>query len=109
MIKVHTNEVFVTLKKGAATRIGYQNPRNGEMFTVSYNSGMKSGTMPQKPDNIFSITKDKSDLFYNYIFDTKYRIDMAEENRRYKERYSFSRPMESDINTMTGTDEKPGF
>ncbi|HZJ76128.1 MAG TPA: nuclease domain-containing protein, partial [Oscillospiraceae bacterium] len=100
LIKVHTNGVFVTLKKGATTRVRYQNPKNGEIFTVSYNLGMKSGTIPQKPDNVFSIIKDKSNLSYNYIFDAKYRINMAEEGSRYKERYSFPGPMESDINTM---------
>lgn len=100
LIKVNTNGVFVTLKKGAVTRVKYQNPRNGEIFTISYNLGMKSSTIPQRPDNIFSITKDESNLSYNYIFDAKYRINMAHKGSRYKTMYLLPGPEEDDINTM---------
>ncbi len=100
LIKVHTNGVFVTLKKGKNTEVKYQNPKNGEIFVISYNLGMESGTIPQKPDNIFSITKDQNDLSYNYIFDAKYRINMAEEGSSYKNVYSSPGPEEDDINTM---------
>jgi len=100
LIKVSTSGVFVTLRKGTVTEVKYQNPRNGEIFTVSYNLGMKSGTIPQRPDNIFSITKDEKDLSYNYIFDAKYRVNFADEGSDYKKRYSLPGPQESDINTM---------
>ncbi|MFW5647544.1 MAG: DUF2357 domain-containing protein, partial [Candidatus Alkaliphilus sp. MAG34] len=101
LIQVSTNGVFVTLKKGTTTEVKYQNPRNGEIFTISYNLGKNSCTIPrQKPDNIFSITKDERDLSYNYIFDAKYRVNFADEGSRYKERYSLPGPQESDINAM---------
>lgn len=100
LIKVSTNGVFVTLKKGIVTKVKYQNPKNGEIFTISYNLGMKSCTIPQRPDNIFSITKDERDLSYNYIFDAKYRVNFANEGSYYKKMYSLPGPQESDINTM---------
>ena len=100
LIKVNTNGVFVTLKKGNITRVKYQNPKNGEMFTISYNLSMKSKTIPQKPDNVFSITKDENKVSYNYIFDAKYRINAANKGSLYRKIYLLPGPEESDINTM---------
>ena len=100
MIKVNTNGVFVTLKKGSHTEVTYQNPRNGEIFTVSYNLGMSSKTVAQRPDNIFSMEKNGAKIRYNYIFDAKYRINSAKIGTTYKQYYHTPGPEEDDINTM---------
>lgn len=100
LVKINNSGVFVTLKKGSETQVTYQNPKNGELFTISYNSLMKSETIPQKPDNVFSIKKDGNDVVYNYIFDAKYRINFANQGSRYREYYKKPGPEEDDINTM---------
>ncbi|MCT4617871.1 MAG: restriction endonuclease-like protein [Marinisporobacter sp.] len=100
MIKINTNGIFVTLKKGSTTRVTYQNPKNGEIFTISYNLKMQSETIGQKPDNVFAIYKDGKAVQYNYIFDAKYRLNGAESGTSYKRSYDNPGPEESDINTM---------
>ncbi len=100
LIKINNSGVFVTLKKGSETQVTYQNTKNGEVFTISYNSLMKSETIPQKPDNVFSIKKDRNDVVYNYVFDAKYRINFANPGSRYREYYKEPGPEEADINTM---------
>lgn len=100
MLKVNTNGIFVTLKKGETTKAIYQNPKNGEIFTISYNLGMDSKTIAQRPDNVFAIYKDGRSVQYNYIFDAKYRLNGAEKGSKYQERYEKPGPEESDINTM---------
>ncbi|WZL71761.1 DUF2357 domain-containing protein [Clostridiaceae bacterium 35-E11] len=100
MIKVNTNGIFVTLKKGETTKAIYQNPKNGEIFTISYNLGMDSKTIGQRPDNVFAIYKDGRSVQYNYIFDAKYRLNSAEQGSKYQEIYQNPGPEESDINTM---------
>lgn len=100
LIKINNSGVFVTLKKGSETQVTYQNPKNGEIFIISYNSLMKSETIPQKPDNVFSIKKDRNDVVYNYIFDAKYRINFANPESSYRKNYKKPGPEEDDINTM---------
>ncbi len=100
VIEVNTNGVFVTLKKGKTTKVKYQNPKNGEIFTISYNLKMKSKTICQKPDNVFSITKDESKVSYNYIFDAKYRINDGSKKNSHGKGSVLPGPQESDINTM---------
>ncbi|MBO0533565.1 DUF2357 domain-containing protein [Clostridium botulinum] len=101
IIKVNTNGIFVTLKKGQESKVTYINPKNGEKFTIAYNKSMKSETGSQKPDNIFSIEKERhSRVKYSYIFDAKYRLNYAKEGTIYKESYINPGPQESDINAM---------
>lgn len=100
MIKINTNGIFVTLKKGIESKVTYLNPKNGEKFTIAYNRSMESQTVAQKPDNVFSIEKEGNKIKYNYIFDAKYRLNYAKEGSLYKKSYKNPGPEESDINTM---------
>lgn len=101
IIKINTNGIFVTLKKGTRAKVSYLNPATNEKFTISYNQGMTSKTVNQKPDNVLTIIKDGNNkVRYNYIFDAKYKIDYAEEGSYYKKEYNTPGPKEEDINTM---------
>lgn len=100
IIKVERDGVFVRLKKGKTAKVTYENPRNGERFTIAYNSKMTSKTIAQKPDNVLSIEKTGSDIKYSYIFDAKYKIDTAGERNSYRDYSKTPGPKEEDINTM---------
>jgi uncharacterized protein len=100
IIKINTNGIFVTLKKGSTSKVVYEYPKTGERFSIAYNMGVISDTVNQKPDNILSIVKEGNDLIkYNYIFDAKYKLNYAEDSR-YKNAYGTPGPEEEDINTM---------
>lgn len=101
IIKVHKNRLFVTLKKGAESRVRYLNPLNGEELILAYNP--KSHALPtvtQKPDNVLTLKKKENGLTYKYIFDAKYRINPALPGSAYQQIYQNPGPQEDDINTM---------
>lgn len=101
IIKVQKNRLFVTLKKGAESRVRYLNPRNGEELILAYNP--KSHALPtvtQKPDNVLTLKKKENGLVYKYIFDAKYRINPALQGTVYQQVYRNPGPQEDDINTM---------
>lgn len=101
IVKVHKNRLFVTLKKGAESRVRYLNPRNGEELILAYNP--KSHALPtvtQKPDNVLTLKKKENGLAYKYIFDAKYRINPALSGSAYQQIYQNPGPQEDDINTM---------
>lgn len=101
LIKIDNSGLFVTLSKGKKAAVTYENPQNGERFTISYNPPINGlPTVSQKPDNILSLKKHKSKIKYEYIFDAKYRINSALEGSSYKEVYLSPGPEEDDINTM---------
>lgn len=101
LIQVDYSGIFVTLCKGKKASVTYINPKNGEKFTISYNPVIhKNPTISQRPDNILSIQKNKSNIKYEYIFDAKYRINAALEGTKYKDTYGWPGPEEEDINTM---------
>ncbi|MFZ5986802.1 MAG: DUF2357 domain-containing protein [Bacillota bacterium] len=101
LIKADYKGLTVTLKKGNSARVSYENPRNGERFTLVYNPSQgKLPTIPQRPDNILSLEKQKSKIKYEYIFDAKYRINPALEGSLYNRAYQLPGPEEDDINTM---------
>jgi len=102
IIELDYSGINVTLSKGASAEVEYQNPITGEIFTLSYNTSSGDGiTTNQKPDNILSLTKNDSKHQYKFIFDAKYRLNMAEEGTRYGKRYDgIPGPEEDDINTM---------
>lgn len=61
IIKVNKNRLFVTLKKGAESRVRYLNRHNGEELILAYNP--KSHALPtvtQKPDNVLTLKKKKT-------------------------------------------------
>lgn len=101
IIKVHKNRLFVTLKKGAESRVRYLNRHNGEELILAYNP--KSYALPtvtQKPDNVLTLKKKENGLEYKYIFDAKYRINPALQGTAYQQVYKNPGPQEDDINTM---------
>uniref|UniRef100_UPI00269AEC07 DUF2357 domain-containing protein n=1 Tax=Paenibacillus sp. FSL H8-0548 TaxID=1920422 RepID=UPI00269AEC07 len=103
IIKVNRTGVFVTLDKSQKARMVYRNPRNGEIFTLYYNtlpSGEQTPTISQRPDNVLTLKKNDSDAEYKYIFDAKYRLNPAYEGTPYRRDYKLPGPEESDINTM---------
>jgi len=101
LIKVDNTGLFVTLVKGRNAQVTYQNPKNGELFTISYNPSMLNiPTVSQKPDNVLSLEKQRSKIKYEYIFDAKYRMNPALEGTDYKNLYHMPGPEEDDINTM---------
>lgn len=101
LIKIDNTGLFVSLCKGKKASVTYENPENGEKFTVSYNPIFsKLPTAAQKPDNVLSLEKHRSKIKYEYIFDAKYRINPALEGTKYREDYNQPGPEEDDINTM---------
>lgn len=102
VLRVDKRGMFVTLKKGNSSKISYKNPRNGEEIDLIYNPlSINIPTVSQQPDNILSISKNKSKIRYKYIFDAKYRINPAIEGSKYKQQYIFPGPEEEeDINNM---------
>ena len=102
IIELDYSGINVTLSKGAQAEVEYINPITEEVFTLSYNTQTGDGiTTNQKPDNILSLSKKDSKYHYKFIFDAKYRLNMAEEGTRYGNRYKgIPGPEEADINTM---------
>ncbi|MFD3259577.1 DUF2357 domain-containing protein [Paenibacillus lentus] len=103
LIKVNRNGLFVTLKRGQKAKMVYRNPRNGEVFTLYYNSlpkGDSSSTLAQRPDNVLTLKKNDASIEYKYIFDAKYRLNSAYEGSPYWAKYKQPGPEEEDINTM---------
>jgi predicted component of viral defense system (DUF524 family) len=103
IIKINRTGVFVTLDKSQKAKMVYRNPKNGEIFTLYYNtlpSGEQTPTISQRPDNVLTLKKNDSDSEYKYIFDAKYRLNPAYEDTPYRRNYKLPGPEESDINTM---------
>ena len=107
IVKVQGNGLFVSLVKGASSKVKYRNPENGELITLSYNP--KSGQVPtvaQKPDNVLSLEKKTVNqagkkVKYEYVFDAKYRVNPALEGSDYYNTISHTPgPETDDINTM---------
>ena len=107
IVKVQENGLFVSLVKGASSKVKYRNKENGELITLSYNP--KSGQVPtvaQKPDNVLALEKKTVNqagkkVKYEYVFDAKYRVNPALEGSDYYKTISHSPgPETDDINTM---------
>lgn len=107
IVKVQGNGLFVSLVKGASSRVKYRNLENGEVITLSYNP--KTGHVPtvaQKPDNVLSLEKktvnrEGRKVKYEYVFDAKYRVNPALEGTDYYASISHKPgPEVDDINTM---------
>lgn len=98
MVAVERKGLTINLKKGRESTLEYLDPRNGEMFTLTYNrSFINMPTVSQKPDNILKLEKAGSRTEYQYIFDAKYRISVDDE---YIHCFGQPGPPEDTINTM---------
>lgn len=101
IIKVQRNKVFISLAKGRQSQVKYLNPNTGENIILSYNpKEINVPTITQRPDNILQLSKKGAKINYEYVFDAKYRINMAEEGSAYRLSYHTPGPQEGDINTM---------
>jgi len=107
LIRVNRNGLFVTLDRDQSARITYENPRNGEQFTLYYNTlpvEDKRGipTLSQRPDTVLTLNKREAgqEIQAKYVFDAKYRLNPAYEGTSYYEKYRLPGPEEEDINTM---------
>lgn len=107
IVKVQGNGLFVSLVKGASSKVKYRNKENGELITLSYNP--KSGQVPtvaQKPDNVLALEKKTVNqagkkVKYEYVFDAKYRVNPALTGSDYYNTISHTPgPETDDINTM---------
>ncbi|MEW4368241.1 DUF2357 domain-containing protein [Paenibacillus kandeliae] len=105
VIRLNHAGLFVTLDTGKQSRMQYRHPRTGETFVLYYNRSSQqrwSPTLAQRPDNVLSLRKWDAGLEkeYNFIFDAKYKLDVAEQGSEYHRRYGLPGPQEDDINTM---------
>ena len=107
IVKVQGNGLFVSLVKGASSKVKYRNPENGELITLSYNpKSAQVPTVAQKPDNVLSLEKKTVNqagkkVKYEYVFDAKYRVNPALEGSDYYNTISHTPgPETDDINTM---------
>jgi uncharacterized protein len=108
VLRVNQSGLFATIDKNRKSRVTYQNPQNGEKFTLYYNSmppmgrrnGDKVPTLEQKPDNVLSLNKHESKVPYSYVFDAKYRLNPAYPGTYYGDSYRTPGPEVEDINTM---------
>lgn len=109
IIRVNRNGLFVTLDKTQQAKVEYENPLNGEKFTLYYNAlpsedqHKTSPTMAQLPDNVLTLHKydgSGQEKVYKYVFDAKYRINPAYKGSSYENQYRQPGPEVDDINTM---------
>jgi predicted component of viral defense system (DUF524 family) len=108
IIRVDRSGLYVTLDKTTQAVVTYENPQNGEQFTLHYNSlpveerNKKFPTLGQQPDNILTLRKHDAgrSQVYKYVFDAKYRINPAYVGTSYYNAYHAPGPQEDDINTM---------
>lgn len=100
IIKIDSSGLFSKLIKSKPSTVKYKNPKNGEVFTLSYNQSIKGPTLSQKPDNVLSLNKDNSSIQYKFVFDAKYKLNPAVPGDRYYNKYGIPGPEEEDINTM---------
>jgi len=109
IIRVDRNWLFVTLDRSRAASVTYENPRNGERFSLYYNSLPKKEqlarfpTLSQRPDTVLHLRKQDAGSDhqeYMFVFDAKYRLNPAYEGTSYHRSYGAPGPEENDINTM---------
>ncbi|MGE6402986.1 DUF2357 domain-containing protein [Bacillus cereus] len=100
VIQVKQDGLYVTLDESKTAKRTFKHPKTDEVIELYFqkrNGGLP--TVTQKPDTMLAIEKKGKSYQYQYIFDTKYRIDFAEK-AHYKRKYGAPGPMEEDINTM---------
>ena len=101
IIRVSGSGLIVSLDKGQRSRVVYENPKNGELITLSYNpKEINVPTVTQRPDNVLELKKKGGQTEYEYVFDAKYKINPALPNTDYGNIYKTPGPQVEDINTM---------
>ncbi len=101
ILKIDSKGIFVTLKKGAESKVTYENPSNGERIELAYNPKLIGlPTTAQRPDNVLSLNKKGKSNQYSYVFDAKYRINPSIPGTPYAQLYGSPGPEEEDINIM---------
>lgn len=103
ILKVDNSGLTVVLKKGSSSEVKYLNLRTNEIISLSYNPTMSSiPTVSQKPDNVLSLERKErnSGKKFEYVFDAKYRINMALPGTEYARDYKSPGPELDTINAM---------
>lgn len=102
IIQVNRDGLFVNLQHNTTSKRVFRHPHTNEKITLTYQQ--REGGLPtttQIPDTMLSIEKKGKDYEYQYVFDSKYRVDFALPNTTYGKIYNgIPGPMEEDINTM---------
>ncbi|WHY87067.1 restriction endonuclease-like protein [Neobacillus novalis] len=101
IIKVNREGLFVNLDSNQKAERKFEHPITKEKITLTYQK-YEGGlpTISQKPDTMLTISKKGRDYSFNYVFDAKYRVDYAQKDSSYENRYQYPGPLEEDINTM---------
>ncbi len=103
VLKVDYNGLTVVLKKGSSSEVRYLNLRTNEIISLKYNPSIPGlPTVTQKPDNVLSLERKErgSEKKFEYIFDAKYRINMALPGTEYARDYHTPGPELDTINAM---------
>lgn len=101
LISIDYSGIYLTLVTSKKAEVKYRNPKNGEVFKLSYNSAEgELVTTAQRPDHVLTLQKEGSTTLYKFIFDAKYRINPAYPCSRYAHSYSTPGPEEDTINNM---------
>ncbi|RSD28867.1 restriction endonuclease-like protein [Mesobacillus subterraneus] len=101
IVRVNREGLFVNLEANKMAKRIFKHPVTNEEIILAYQKKEDNlPTVSQMPDTMLSIEKKGKDYKYHYIFDAKYRIDYAQNDSYYKNRYKTPGPMEDDINTM---------
>ncbi|MER1999412.1 MAG: restriction endonuclease-like protein [Lysinibacillus sp.] len=92
-IVAFSNEgLFINLQKDKTATQTFKTTKDEKVILkYQYSTAGKTPTIVQKPDSMLSIEKHGKNYMYQYIFDAKYRIEVAGE---------VAGPKEDDINTM---------
>ena len=103
ILKVDYNGLTVVLKKGCCSEVKYLNLRTNEIISLKYNPSMSNlPTVAQKPDNVLSLERKErnSEKKFEYVFDAKYRINLALPGTEYARDYKTPGPELDTINAM---------
>jgi len=103
ILKVNYAGLTVVLKKGKASEVKYLNLRTNEIISLKYNPPISNlPTVAQRPDNVLTLEKKDHILkkSFEYIFDAKYRINMALPGTEYARDYLKPGPELDSINAM---------
>lgn len=104
LLKVDKHGLTVVLKKGSCSQIRYRNVKSGKIMELTYNPRIDHlPTLTQRPDFLLSVYetgKKGAEPEAEYVFDAKYRVNMADEGTEYRQNYKTPGPQTDTINTM---------
>ncbi|WHY78387.1 DUF2357 domain-containing protein [Neobacillus sp. WH10] len=100
IVQVRRDGLFINLDTNQKAERRFEHPITKESITLNYQKYVrKLPTIPQMPDTMLTISKNGKEHKYNYIFDAKYRVDLAHDDKGSSNNQTPG-PLEEDINTM---------